>query len=175
MIMDNQTRREKLYEMLENAEAPLTGVALSKALNVTRQIIVGDVALLRSSGKKIISTARGYQLAGEVPEKGFHQEIHCQSRNMDAAELEAELNVVVDNGGIVRGLTLAHDVYGVIRVPMDLYSRRDVRQYMDRLKEEKGPLIVTLTQGRHVLQVETRNDEDMEALGEGLKEMGILA
>ena len=57
--MDNQMRREKLYEMLENAEEPLTGVVLSKALNVTRQIIVSDVALLRSSGKKIISTARG--------------------------------------------------------------------------------------------------------------------
>ena len=94
---------------------------------------------------------------------------------MDAAELEAELNVVVDNGGIVRGLTLAHEVYGVIQVPMDLYSRRDVRQYMDRLKEEKGPLIVTITQGRHVLQVEARNDEDLEALGEGLKQLGILA
>ena len=64
--MDNQMRREKLYEMLENAEEPLTGVVLSKALNVTRQIIVSDVALLRSSGKKIISTARGYQLAGEA-------------------------------------------------------------------------------------------------------------
>ena len=50
--MDNQMRREKLYEMLENAEEPLTGVVLSKALNVTRQIIVSDVALLRSSGKK---------------------------------------------------------------------------------------------------------------------------
>lgn len=173
--MDNQTRREKLYEMLETAEAPLTGVALSKALNVTRQIIVGDVALLRSSGKKIISTARGYQLAWEVPEKGFHQELSCQSQSMDEAELEAELNVVVDNGGIVHGLVLSHEVYGVIRVSMKLYSRRDVRQYMDRIREEKGPLIVALTQGRHVLQVETRNDEDMDALEEGLKEMGVLA
>ena len=162
--MDNQMRREKLYEMLENAEEPLTGVVLSKALNVTRQIIVSDVALLRSSGKKIISTARGYQLAGEAQEKGFHQEIHCQSRTMDDGELEAELNVVVDNGGIVHGLVLSHEVYGVIQVPMKLYSRR----------EEKGPLIVTLTQGRHTLLVETRNDEDMDALEEGLKELGVL-
>ena len=167
-------RREKLYEMLENAEEPLTGVVLSKALNVTRQIIVSDVALLRSSGKKIISTARGYQLAGEAQEKGFYQEIHCQSRTMDDGELEAELNVVVDKGGIVHGLVLSHEVYGVIQVPMKLYSRRDVRQYMDRLREEKGPLIVTLTQGRHTLLVETRNDEDMDALEEGLKELGVL-
>ena len=93
---------------------------------------------------------------------------------MDDGELEAELNVVVDNGGIVHVLVLSHEVYGVIQVPMKLYSRRDVRQYMDRLREEKGPLIVTLTQGRHTLLVETRNDEDMDALEEGLKELGVL-
>ena len=44
--MDNQMRREKLYEMLENAEEPLTGVVLSKVLNVTRQIIVSVHVIL---------------------------------------------------------------------------------------------------------------------------------
>lgn len=57
--MNNQMRREKLYEILENADRPITGIELSKALDVTRQIIVGDVAILRSSGKPILSTARG--------------------------------------------------------------------------------------------------------------------
>ena len=93
---------------------------------------------------------------------------------MDAAELEDELNVVVDNGGIIHGMTLSHAVYGIIRIAMDLYSRRDVRQYMDRLRKEKGLLITALTQGKHTLSVETRNKEDMNALKEGLKGMGLL-
>lgn len=173
-IMDNRERRAQLYKMLEQGEESLSGTYLSKVLNVTRQIIVGDVAILRSGGKKILSTARGYKL--EDPEKGkeFWQDLNCQSQNMDAAELEDELNVVVDNGGIIHGMTLSHAVYGIIRIAMDLYSRRDVRQYMDRLRKEKGLLITALTQGKHTLSVETRNKEDMNALKEGLKGMGLL-
>lgn len=68
--MDNQMRREKLYEMLENAEEPLTGVVLSKALNVTRQIIVSDVALLRSSGKKSFPLPGGISWQEKHRKKG---------------------------------------------------------------------------------------------------------
>lgn len=50
--MDNRERRAQLYKMLEQGEEPLSGTYLSKVLNVTRQIIVGDVAILRSGGKK---------------------------------------------------------------------------------------------------------------------------
>lgn len=125
--MNNQMRREKLYEILENADRPITGIELSKALDVTRQIIVGDVAILRSSGKPILSTARGYQLQGPAEERGCNRSLHCCSRTMDEDELEAELNAVVDNGGIIRGLTLSHEVYGIIHIDMNIYSRRDVR------------------------------------------------
>jgi len=173
--MDNQERRTKLYEMLEQGEEPLTGKFLSQALNVTRQIIVGDVAILRSGGKKILSTARGYKLERLEKENEFWQELNCQSQNMDEAEMEDELNVIVDNGGIVHGLTLSHAVYGVIRVPMNLYSRRNVHLYMNRLRKEKGLLITALTQGKHTLSVKTRDVEDMNALIEELKEMGFLA
>ena len=166
--MNNQMRREKLYEILENADRPITGIELSKTLDVTRQIIVGDVAILRSSGKPILSTARGYQLQGPAEERG------C-SRTMDEDELEAELNAVVYNGGIVRGLTLSHEVYGIIHIDMNIYSRRDVRQYVDKLRASDAPLIVTLTNGVHTLKVETRVDEEMNAVQEGLQELGILA
>lgn len=173
--MNNQMRREKLYEILENADRPITGIELSKALDVTRQIIVGDVAILRSSGKPILSTARGYQLQGPAEERGCDRSLHCCSRTMDEDELEAELNAVVDNGGIVRGLTLSHEVYGIIHIDMNIYSRRDVRQYVDKLRASNAPLIVTLTNGVHTLKVETRVDEEMNAVQEGLQELGILA
>ena len=165
----------KLYEILENADRPITGIELSKALDVTRQIIVGDVAILRSSGKPILSTARGYQLQGPAEERGCNRSLHCCSRTMDEDELEAELNAVVDNGGIIRGLTLSHEVYGIIHIDMNIYSRRDVRQYVDKLRASDAPLIVTLTHGAHTLKVETRVDEEMNAVQEGLQELGILA
>ncbi|WP_423780474.1 HTH domain-containing protein, partial [Acidaminococcus timonensis] len=47
---------------MRNETAPVTGVEMSRRLKVTRQIIVGDVALLRSAGRPIMATARGYIL-----------------------------------------------------------------------------------------------------------------
>ena len=58
---------------------------------------------------------------------------------------------------------------------MNIYSRRDVRQYVDKLRASDAPLIVTLTNGVHTLKVETRVDEEMNAVQEGLQELGILA
>ena len=62
--MDNRERRAQLYKMLEQGEEPLSGTYLSKVLNVTRQIIVGEVAILRSGGKKILSTSWKTQKKG---------------------------------------------------------------------------------------------------------------
>ena len=60
--MDSSARREKILQILQESSSAVTGTALSKACNVSRQIIVGDVAILRAQGIAIISTPRGYQL-----------------------------------------------------------------------------------------------------------------
>ena len=61
--MDNTTRREQILQILHESTGAVTGTALAKACNVSRQIIVGDVALLRAQGaRRSISTPRGYQL-----------------------------------------------------------------------------------------------------------------
>ncbi|WP_349687621.1 transcription repressor NadR [Acidaminococcus sp. DS4831] len=168
--MNNQMRREKLYKILEDANRPVTGIELSKDLGVTRQIIVGDVAILRSSGKPIISTARGYLLQGPLEKQLFH----CCSKTMDEAELVDELNAVVDNGGIIQGITLSHEVYGTIHIEMNLRSRRDIQQYVDKLRSNGAPLIITLTNGVHILKVATQSDEEMDGIKETLQNLGIL-
>ena len=62
--MKNQQRREKILEILRNSTGPITGDQLAKDLNVSRQVIVLDMALLRSAGTAIVSTRRGYQING---------------------------------------------------------------------------------------------------------------
>lgn len=168
--MNNQMRRKELYKILVEANRPVKGIELSKNLGVTRQIIVGDVAILRSIGKPIISTAQGYLIQGPVEKQLFH----CCSKTMDKTELEDELNAVVDNGGIVRGITLSHKVYGIIHIEMNLRSRREIRQYMDKLRADSAPLIITLTNGVHILKVATQVDADMEEIKKALQGLGIL-
>ena len=60
--MNGTQRRAAIEELLRHAEGPLSGSALAKQLGVSRQIIVGDVALLRAAGLDIAATPRGYVL-----------------------------------------------------------------------------------------------------------------
>jgi len=60
--MEAQERREKIARRLEQADGPVSATALAKEFSVSRQIIVGDVALLRAAGLDIAATPRGYIL-----------------------------------------------------------------------------------------------------------------
>ena len=56
-------RRRAVHEILRAADGPVSAAALARRFSVSRQIIVGDVALLRAGGADISATPRGY-LAG---------------------------------------------------------------------------------------------------------------
>ena len=59
--MNGTQRRQKIVELLMVADQPLSGTALAKELGVSRQIIVQDMALLRSQRDiEIVSTYQGY-------------------------------------------------------------------------------------------------------------------
>ena len=60
--MNAAQRRKVILERLTEADAPLSASVLAGELGVSRQIVVGDVALLRASGTQIDATPRGYQL-----------------------------------------------------------------------------------------------------------------
>ena len=59
--MNAAQRREKILQQLHGASAPISASALAAKLGVSRQIVVGDVALLRAGGAEIEATPRGYQ------------------------------------------------------------------------------------------------------------------
>ena len=58
--MHSDERRKAIADVLRAANAPVSASALAEKFSVSRQIIVGDIALLRSSGEEILATPRGY-------------------------------------------------------------------------------------------------------------------
>ena len=54
--MNGRERRNKLIQMLSESSTPLSGKELSKRLDVSRQVIVQDMALLRAQDHEILST-----------------------------------------------------------------------------------------------------------------------
>ena len=64
MNMNGEERRTQLIDILSKSDAPVSGTVLARKLQVTRQAIVQDVALLKANGQHIFSTSRGYVLMG---------------------------------------------------------------------------------------------------------------
>ena len=56
--MDGQARRQKLIEIIQKSDKPVSGTALAEQLNVSRQVVVTDIALIRANGIDVTSTNR---------------------------------------------------------------------------------------------------------------------
>ena len=100
--MDGNARRKKLIEIISKSSTPVSGTVLAKELQVSRQVVVTDIALVRANGIAIISTNRGYIIDGETKCKRI-----IKSHHTDEQILE-ELFTIVDNGGCAENIIINH-------------------------------------------------------------------
>ena len=49
-------------DQIKNSDRPVSGSALAKTFQVSRQVIVQDIALIRAEGNNVISTNRGISI-----------------------------------------------------------------------------------------------------------------
>ena len=124
--MNAAQRRERILTRLNSAGAPLSASTLAAELGVSRQIVVGDVALLRAGGAQIDATPRGYQL--HPAEKGYTGILACVHRTQE--EMRRELYTVVDQGGTVVDVAVENSLYGEIRATLNLCNRYDVDNFI---------------------------------------------
>ena len=164
--MDAQQRRQAIARRLSQAGGPVSAAALARELSVSRQIIVGDVALLRAGGLEITATPRGYLL----PEPGgVRRTFACRHQ---PEEMEAELNAIVDQGCTVLDGTVEHPVYGQLTAPLHASSRYDVEQFIQRSRGA-SPLSL-LTEGIHLHTLRCPDEGALERVREALRHLGIL-
>ena len=167
--MDAQKRRQAIAQQLEQARGPVSASALAKEFAVSRQIIVGDVALLRASGVEISATPRGYVLP-EKPE-GLTRTLACRH---SGADMERELNAIVDQGCTVADVIVDHPIYGQLTGPLHLSSRYDVGQFVRRCREESAAPLSLLTEGIHLHTVTCPDEQAYERVKCALRELGVL-
>ena len=166
-MKDPKTRREELLKTLYEKQKPMSGESLAEKFDVTRQVIVQDIAILRASGKDIVSTNRGYYLNEERTQKVF------KVKHSDR-DINKELNAIVDLGGRVKDVIVHHKVYGEIKKDLNCSSRRDVKIFIEKMKEEKSKPLYVLTGGVHYHTVLADNEEVIEEIEVVLKELGFL-
>lgn len=170
--MDAKERRNRILAKLQGCDTPISASSLAEELSVSRQIIVGDVALLRASGAHISATPRGYiyeQEASEFPYEGL---LACRHTT---AQLEDELYTIVDFGGFVIDVTIEHPLYGQLSGPLNLGSRYDVDLFIEKvLAEENAKPLSVLTGGVHLHRIGCRDQAAFSLIRQQLTEKNII-
>lgn len=167
--MSGEERRMEILELLRKSDHPVSGVALAKKLDVSRQIIVQDIALLRAANKPIYATNRGYVLREPTSFSRILKVIH------EDADVEKELTGIVDLGGCVEDVFVYHKVYGVVRAELNIRSRRDIKDYMAEIKSGKSSLLKNVTSGYHYHTVSAPDEHTLDLIQEELAGYGFLA
>ena len=168
--MDAAARRRAIAAALEKADGPVPASVLGERCGVSRQIIVGDIALLRAAGAEITATPRGY-VAGRGPAEGLRRTAAC----IHGFEgMERELNIMVDNGCTVLDVVIEHAVYGQLTGELRLKSRRDVAEFMARSREAGGSPLSTLTGGIHTHTLLCPDEESFLRCSAELRAAGML-
>lgn len=166
--MTASERRDAIFSRLQNTPAPVSATVLAKEFSVTRQVVVGDIALLRAAGCSIDATPRGYIIPQS---KGLIRRLACVH---NAQDTEAELNAMVDCGCTVIDVTVEHAVYGQLTAPLQLSSRYDVQQFIQRMNSAEARPLSSLTEGIHLHTLSCPGEEVFTHLSQQLKEMGFL-
>ena len=161
-------RRERIVALLEAADRPMSATALAGQLSVSRQIIVGDIALLRAGGADIMATPRGYLLS-RAARTGVECKVACVHT---AGDMGRELQTIVDAGGEVVDVEVEHPVYGQITGALHLKNRYDVQQFVSRCAQAR-PLSV-LTEGIHLHTLSCPDEAAWERVRRELGAAGFL-
>ena len=161
-------RREKILNQLTAADVPVSATALANQYGVSRQIIVGDIALLRAGGCNITATPRGYLI---VTSGGLTVQLAvCHN----AAQTRDELYAMVDCGCTVQDVVVEHPVYGQLTAALQLSSRYDVDQFIKNMADRSARPLSALTEGIHLHTLSCPGSEALAHLKENLRQMGVL-
>ena len=167
--MSGEERRGKIIQALKNSDKAVSATTLAKEFDVSRQVIVQDVALLRANGKNIFSTNRGYLIQEDEETTRVFKVQH------EDDEVEKELTTIVDLGGTVEDVFVYHKVYGVVRAELNIGSRKDVSEFLDELKKGHSTLLKNITSEYHYHTVSASSAERLDFIQTELQKRGFLA
>ena len=167
--MPAEERRCAILNRLKQSPQPISATALARQFSVSRQIIVGDIALLRAAGADISATPRGYVILPAAT--GLIRQVAVQH---NAAQMGEELNTMVDNGCIVVGVIVEHPIYGQLTGPLQLSNRYEVAQFLERCSASDAQPLSNLTEGIHLHTLSCPNEAAYERVCARLRALRIL-
>ncbi len=169
--MSGESRRSRILEMLKNSSVAVSASQMAARLGVSRQVIVGDVALLRASGWDIMATSQGYILPPVYSGSQYIGKLPCQH---SLEQTQQELSTIVRLGGEVLDVMVEHYLYGEIKGQLNIATQQDVEKFLQRVRDNETRLLSELTGGVHLHTVACPNKAAFEAIQKELESLNIL-
>lgn len=168
-----EARRNELLMLLKQSDAPLTGTDLSKIVGVSRQVIVGDMTLLKARNEPIIATSQGYVYfensnAGPL----YERQIACIHSPENAKD---ELYTLVDAGVLVKNVTIEHPVYGDLTASIQVSNRHEVDLFLQKVNETGASFLSELTGGIHLHLIVATEPSILDRAIVAMSEKGYIA
>ncbi|MET1247493.1 transcription repressor NadR [Sporolactobacillus sp. STCC-11] len=164
-------RRKSILSQLKEAADPIKGNDLAEEMQVSRQIIVQDISLLKAEGQPIIATSQGYLLLKKAQSRTITKIVAC---NHTVSQTADELTRIVNCGVTVLNVTVEHPLYGEITRSLMIRNQSDVRKFVKNLEKTGASLLSSLTDGVHLHELEADTAENLELAVQALKQAGYL-
>ena len=166
-------RRKHILSLLQETSQPLSANYLAKEFGVSRQVIVGDIALRRAEGDLVLATPRGYLLQSSLAplEGAYIRKIACQHGQK---KKKKELTILLEGGAQILDVEIEHPIYGLLSGKLNITSFEDRDRFLDDLSHYKGVLLSNLTEGVHTHTVSFPSVQAYQELSLVLKAAGIL-
>ena len=164
--MTAEERRSQILAQL--SDAPVSATVLAKNFGVSRQVVVGDIALLRAAGCDITATPRGYIIPSN---RGLIRRLACVH---SAQQTREELYLMVDCGCTVLDVVAEHPVYGQITGALQISSRFDVDQFVEKMSHSAARPLSALTEGGLLHTLSCPSEAIFAHLQQQLQAAGML-
>jgi len=167
--MSPEDRRKEIALYLMTEKKPISGSLLSKKFNVSRQIIVQDITVLKSLGYDIISTHYGYVIQKNPYVERIVKVYHTKENTED------ELSTIVNLGGMVVDVQIWHKAYGKITADLNIYNQNHIEKFMSNVRSGKSTELMNITGGYHYHTIRANDDATLKKIINELEKKNYLA
>ncbi|WP_046173947.1 transcription repressor NadR [Domibacillus indicus] len=166
-----EERREQILFWLQSENAPLTGNELAERAQVSRQVIVGDITLLKARGIPIMATSQGYVYFTAPEAASVERVVACSH---PPSQTKEELLLLVDLGVLVKDVKIEHPVYGDLTASIMVSNRKEALRFLEKINETKAAYLSELTEGVHLHTLSARDEAALDEAEQALRDAGFL-
>lgn len=166
-----EERRKQILHWLQSEETPLTGNELAERAHVSRQVIVGDITLLKARGVPIMATSQGYVYLNIQEDTDAERIVACLHPPDQTKE---ELLLLVDLGVLVKDVRIEHPVYGDLTASIMVSNRKEALQFLEKINETKAAYLSELTEGVHLHTLSAKDSATLDEAEQALRHAGFL-